>query len=75
MILGIILVLVGLLGIAAGCVAFGDIGLACLIGGITAFLSGIAHIGASNRMKKMQMTIDSQQKSIKQLIELTSRRR
>ena len=74
-IIGIILILVGLFGLAAGVVAFGDIGLACTIGGITAFFSGIAIVIASNKIKKLQTIVDTQSKSIKQLIEMTSRRR
>lgn len=75
MVLGIILVVVGLIGLAAGTVAFGDIGLACSIGGIAALLSGIAHMTTVNKLKKMQSTIDSQAKNIKQLAELAARRR
>lgn len=74
-IIGIILVLVGLLGLAAGLVAIGDIGVACSIAGITAFFSGIAIVIAANKIKKLQVMVDTQSKSIKQLIELTSRRR
>ena len=40
-IIGILLIWVGLLGILMGCMMFGDIGLACLVGAITALLSGI----------------------------------
>ncbi len=43
-IIGILLILVGLLGILMGCMMFGDIGLACLVGAITALLSGIGFL-------------------------------
>ncbi|MDE6964562.1 MAG: hypothetical protein K2P30_13155, partial [Lachnospiraceae bacterium] len=41
-IIGIILIVVGILGIFMGMMMFGDIGIACLVGAITALLSGIA---------------------------------
>lgn len=40
-ILGSLLILVGLLGIAAGGLMFGDIGIAAMIGGLVGLLSGI----------------------------------
>ncbi len=43
-IIGILLIWVGLLGILMGCMMFGDIGLACLVGAITALLSGIGFL-------------------------------
>lgn len=40
-ILGSLLILVGLLGIAAGAFMFGDIGVAAMIAGVVGLLSGI----------------------------------
>lgn len=53
MIIGILLILVGAFGIFASTLAFGDIGIACLIGGLTALLSGIGFIRVSSRIKKL----------------------
>lgn len=54
-IISILLILVGLLGCAAGMVAIGDIGLACMIGGITALLSGIGFWIAAGKLKKLNI--------------------
>lgn len=43
-IIGVLLILVGLLGIFMGCLMFGDIGIACLVGAVTALLSGIGFL-------------------------------
>ena len=51
MLIGILLILVGLFGLVSGTVAFGDIGIACAIGGITALLSGIGFISISRKLK------------------------
>ena len=52
--LGILLILVGLFGMYAGTAAYGDIGIACMIGGITALLSGIGFLIASGKIKEIQ---------------------
>lgn len=52
-ILAILLILVGVLGCAAGMVAIGDIGIACMIGGITALLSGIGFWIVAGKLKKL----------------------
>lgn len=43
-IIGVLLVVVGLLGILMGLMMFGDIGIACIVGAITALLSGIGFL-------------------------------
>lgn len=50
-IIGILLIVVGILGILMGMMMFGDIGIACLVGAITALLSGIGFLVASAKIK------------------------
>lgn len=52
--IGILLIIVGVCGMAAGSVAFGDIGIACMLAGITALLSGIGFLVAKGRIKKLE---------------------
>lgn len=40
-IIGILLILLGVAGIGMGMMMFGDIGIACIVAGISALLSGI----------------------------------
>ncbi len=56
-IIGIILIVVGILGIFMGMMMFGDIGIACLVGAITALLSGIAFIQVSSAIKKIKKSV------------------
>lgn len=51
---GILLLLDGVAGIAASTMAFGDIGVACLLAGIAALLSGIGLLVLNGRLKKLQ---------------------
>ncbi len=48
--IGIILIVLGALGIVMGFMMFGDIGLACMVGALTAVLSGIGFLLASRRI-------------------------
>lgn len=50
-IIGILLIIVGVLGILMGMMMFGDIGIACLVGAVTALLSGIGFIIAGTKIK------------------------
>lgn len=43
-VIGVLLILFGLIGVFLGCLMFGDIGIACLVGAITALLSGIGFL-------------------------------
>lgn len=52
MIIGILLVIWGVIGIAMGMMMFGDIGIACIVGAITAILCGIGFIMANGRLKQ-----------------------
>ncbi|MCR5508008.1 MAG: hypothetical protein K6F34_04900 [Lachnospiraceae bacterium] len=49
-VIGILLVVLGALGIVMGCMMFGDIGIACIVGALSALLSGIGFIMASRRL-------------------------
>lgn len=40
-VIGIILIIVGVIGILMGMMMFGDIGIACIVGALSALLSGI----------------------------------
>ena len=57
MILGIILIIWGIIGIAMGMMMFGDIGVACIVGAVTAILCGIGFILTNKKMKKMSGTV------------------
>ena len=43
-VIGILLIIVGIIGVLMGMVMFGDIGIACMVGAITACLSGIGFL-------------------------------
>ena len=53
-IVGIILIVVGIIGIALGGMMFGDIGVAAFIGAITAILSGVGFLSTSKAFKKLK---------------------
>ncbi len=42
--IGIILIIWGALGILMGLMMFGDIGIACIVGAVTAILSGVGFL-------------------------------
>lgn len=50
-VIGILLVIVGILGIGMGMMMFGDIGIACIVGAITALLSGIGFLKVNRALK------------------------
>jgi len=52
-VIGILLIILGVLGVAMGGMMFGDIGIACIIGAAAALLSGIGFVIAAKRIKKM----------------------
>jgi len=53
-IIGIILILIGIAGIGMGGMMFGDIGIACIVGGMSALFSGIGFMIANKKIKKLQ---------------------
>ncbi len=50
-VIGILLIIVGILGILMGMMMFGDIGIACLVGAVTALLSGIGFMIVGKKLK------------------------
>ncbi|MDO5133069.1 MAG: hypothetical protein Q4D81_08810 [Eubacteriales bacterium] len=53
-VIGILLVILGVAGVLLGMMMFGDIGVACIVGAIGSFLSGIGFIIAAGQFKKIQ---------------------
>ncbi|MCD8027066.1 MAG: hypothetical protein LUF02_00020 [Erysipelotrichaceae bacterium] len=53
MIIGILLIILGVIGIAMGMIMFGDIGIACIVGALAALLSGIGFIFTNRKIKKL----------------------
>lgn len=52
-VVGIILIVWGALGVVMGMMMFGDIGVACIVGAVTAILSGIGLIQANKKINKL----------------------
>jgi len=52
-VIGILLIIIGVLGLAMGCMMFGDIGIACIIGAAAALLSGIGFLIAAKKISRM----------------------
>lgn len=50
-VIGILLIIWGVIGIAMGMMMFGDIGVACIVGAVTAILCGIGFIVANKKIK------------------------
>lgn len=48
--IGIILIILGVIGILLGLMMFGDIGIACIVGALSALLSGIGFLIANKRL-------------------------
>ena len=49
--IGILLIILGIVGIIMGAMMFGDIGIACIVGALSALLSGFGFLSANKRMK------------------------
>ena len=49
-VIGILLVILGIIGILMGMLMFGDIGIACMVGALSALLSGIGFIIANGKI-------------------------
>jgi small neutral amino acid transporter SnatA (MarC family) len=56
MVIGIILISWGVIGIVMGMMMFGDIGVACIVGAVTAILCGIGFIMANSKIKRIGQT-------------------
>ena len=52
-IIGILLIILGLIGLFFSTLMFGDIGIACGIGALTALLSGIGFILGHSKLNKI----------------------
>lgn len=52
-VIGILLIIVGVVGLLMGMMMFGDIGIACMVGAITALLSGIGLLITNKRLKSI----------------------
>ncbi len=49
-VIGILEIILGIIGILMGFMMFGDIGIACIVGALAAFLSGIGFLIAVKRI-------------------------
>lgn len=49
-VIGILLIVLGIIGILFSFMMFGDIGIACLVGALSALLSGIGFITVSKKL-------------------------
>lgn len=49
LVIGILLIILGIFGLLLGMMMFGDIGIACIIGSLTALLSGIGFLIARKK--------------------------
>lgn len=49
-VIGILEIILGIIGILMGFMMFGDIGIACIVGALAAFLSGIGFLIAAKRI-------------------------
>jgi hypothetical protein len=52
-VIGILLIILGVIGLIFGMMMFGDIGIACIVGALTALLSGIGFNIAAGKLKKL----------------------
>lgn len=53
-VIAILLIIVVIMGIALGGMMYGDIGIACVVGALSALLSGTGFIIADKKIKKLQ---------------------
>ena len=51
--IGILLIILGIIGILMGLMMFGDIGIACIVGALSALLSGIGFLTANKKIKSV----------------------
>lgn len=49
--IGILLILLGVIGILMGLMMFGDIGIACIVGALSALLSGIGFLSVAKKLR------------------------
>lgn len=53
-VISILLILIGIAGIGLGSMMFGDIGIACIVGGLSALFSGIGLSMAASQIKNLK---------------------
>ncbi len=49
-IIGILLLVLGIIGLVMGMMMFGDIGIACIVGALSAILSGIGFLQVAKKL-------------------------
>lgn len=52
-IIGILLIVLGIIGFLMGTIMFGDIGIACMVGALSAFLSGLGLLIVAKKIKEL----------------------
>ena len=53
-VIGILLIFIGIVGILMGMMMFGDIGIACMVGAVSALLSGFGFLSVNKRINKVE---------------------
>ncbi|MFK5656397.1 hypothetical protein ACIA39_08595 [Lactobacillus delbrueckii subsp. bulgaricus] len=53
-VVGILLIILGVIGIAIGLMMFGDIGVACIVGALAALLSGFGFLSVNNKLNSSE---------------------
>ena len=51
--IGILLIILGIAGIVMGAMMFGDIGIACIVGALSALLSGFGFLSVNKKMRNV----------------------
>lgn len=51
--IGILLILLGIVGIVMGAMMFGDIGIACIVGALSALLSGFGFFSVDKKIRRV----------------------
>lgn len=51
--IGILLILLGIVGIVMGAMMFGDIGIACIVGAMSALLSGFGFFSVNKKIRNI----------------------
>lgn len=53
-VIGVLLIILGVLGIGIGCMMFGDIGIAAIIGAMAAMLSGFGFLAVVKKINAIE---------------------
>ena len=57
---GILLIVWGILGLMMGSFMFGDIGIACIVGAVTAILCGVGFLQGDKQIKRLWKNMKSE---------------